>query len=115
MSSSEYADSSQILGLGKTPAQWVEVMAGMGIEISERTLRERANDTGAFYRLGRTMLITPAQIDKIFEGGQSCRSTSTRGAASTGLRAGSSTTAGQSQAHTGEALMHLQKQAHGTG
>jgi hypothetical protein len=115
MQNVEHADSSQILGLGKTPAQWVEVMAGLGIEISERTLRERANDTGAFYRLGRTMLITPAQIDTIFEGGQSCRSKSTRGVASTGLRAGSSTTAGQSQAHTGEALRHLQKQAHGTG
>jgi len=115
MQNVEHADSSQILGLGKTPAQWVEVMAGLGIEISERTLRERANDTGAFYRLGRTMLITPAQIDTIFEGGQSCRSKSTRGVASTGLRAGSSTTAGASQAHTGEALRHLQKRAHGTG
>ncbi|WP_261385414.1 hypothetical protein [Vannielia litorea] len=115
MAETENSDSSQILGLGKTPAQWVEVMAGMGIDISERTLREKANDTGAFYRLGRTMPITPAQIDKIFEGGQSCRSKSIRGAASTGLRAGSSTTAGQSQAHTGEALRHLQKQAQGTG
>ena len=66
MSARDAADGSQILGLGKTPAQWVEVMAGMGIDISERTLRERANETGAFYRLGRTMLITPAQIDKIF-------------------------------------------------
>src|SRR6056297_3226050 len=115
MAETNYADSSQILGHGKTPAQWVEVMAGLGIEISERTLRERANDTGAFYRLGRTMLITPAQIDTIFEGGQPCRSKSTRGVASTGLRAGSSTTAGQSQAHTGEALRHLQKRAHGIG
>jgi hypothetical protein len=115
MSNQEFADNSQILALGKKPEEWVELMAEMGIDISERTLRERANDTGAFYRLGRTMLITPAQIDKIFEGGQACRSKSTRGVASTGLRAGSSTTAGQSQAHTGEALRHLQKRAHGTG
>jgi len=115
MSSQVAADGSQILELGKTPAQWVEVMSGLGIDISERTLRERANDTGAFYRLGRTMLITPAQIDTIFEGGQSCRSKSTRGAEFTGRKVGSSTTAGASQAHTGEALRHLQKQAHGTG
>lgn len=115
MSNEEYADSSQILALGKKPEEWVELMGDMGIEISERTLRERANETGAFYRLGRTMLITPAQIDKIFEGGQACRSKSTRGVASTGPRAGSSTTAGQSQVHTGEALRHLQKRAHGTG
>ena len=72
MTETDNSDSSQILGLGKTPAQWVEVMAEMGIDISERTLRERANETGAFYRLGRTMLITPAQIDTIFERGPSC-------------------------------------------
>ncbi|MCZ4259110.1 hypothetical protein O4H53_26515 [Sulfitobacter sp. G21635-S1] len=115
MAEIDKADSSQILGLGKTPAQWVEIMAEREIEISERTLRERANETGAFYRLGRTMLITPAQIDTIFEGGQSCRSKSTRGAVSTGPRVGLSTMAGVSQAHTGEALRHLQKQARGTG
>jgi len=63
MSIQDTVDGSQILGLGKTPAQWVEVMSGIGIDISERTLRERANETGAFYRLGRTMLITPTQID----------------------------------------------------
>lgn len=115
MVDTNYSDSSQILGLGKTPGQWVEVMANMGIDISERTLRERANETGAYYRLGRTMLITPAQIDAIFEGGQSCRSRSTRGEAFIGSRAGSNTMAGQSQAHTGEALRHLQKQARGIG
>ena len=98
MTETDKSDSSQILGLGKKPSEWVELMADMGIDISERTLRERANETGAVYRRGRTMLITPAQIDKIFEGGQACRSKSTRGVASTGLRAGSSTTAGQSQA-----------------
>ena len=86
MAEIDKTDSSQILGLGKTPAQWVEIMAERGIEISERTLRERANENGAFYRVGFT-----------------------------GRRAGSSTTAGVSQAHTGEALRHLQKQAHGTG
>ena len=59
MAEIDKTDSSQILGLGKTPAQWVEIMGERGIEISERTLRERANETGAFYRLGRTMLITP--------------------------------------------------------
>ncbi|WP_286196634.1 SMP-30/gluconolactonase/LRE family protein [Tropicibacter sp. R15_0] len=110
-----YSGSSQILGLGKTPAQWVEVMAGMGIDISERTLRERANETGAFYRLGRTMLITPAQIDTIFEGGQSFRSKFTRGAVSTGPRGGLNITVGQSPAPTGEAIRHLQKRSHGTG
>lgn len=52
MIETNYSDSSQILGLGKTLGQWVQVMANMGIDISERTLRERANETGAYYRLG---------------------------------------------------------------
>jgi hypothetical protein len=65
MMNTEHAEQSQILTIGKTPAQWVEIMATHAIEISERTLREKANDTGAFFRLGRTMLITPAQIDTI--------------------------------------------------
>jgi len=47
MAEIEAPEGSQILGLGKTPTQWVEVMAGMGIDVSKRTLRERANATGA--------------------------------------------------------------------
>jgi len=49
---------SQILDEGKTPAQWVKILAERGVIISERTLREKANEFGAYYRLGRTMLIT---------------------------------------------------------
>ena len=115
MAETEKVDGSQILGHGKTPAQWVVIMAEHEIEISERTLREKANDTGAFYRLGRTMLITPQQIDVIFEEGQPCHSKSSSAANITTSRGGSSTMAGRSPAHTGEALRHLQKQAHGTG
>ncbi len=60
---------SQILDEGMTPAQWIEIIASRECVISEWTLREKANDKGAFYRLGRAMLITPAQIDTIFERG----------------------------------------------
>lgn len=54
-------------------------MARLVINISERTLRERANATGAFHRLGSTMLITPAQIDTILNGVPSCHSKSIKG------------------------------------
>lgn len=37
MADSERSDCSHILEQGKTPAQWVVVMSGMGIDISERT------------------------------------------------------------------------------
>ena len=115
MAETDKSDSSKILELGKTPAQWVQIMADLGIEISERTLRERANETGAFYRVGRTMLITPAQLDIIFEGGQSCRSKSTRGGAIITPTARLNTTVDRSHVHTETALDRLQKQAHGTG
>jgi hypothetical protein len=106
---------SQILDEGKTPSQWIKILAKRGVDISVRTLRERANETGAFYRLGRTMLITPAQIDTIFEGGQACRSKSLRGRASTTSTARSNTTAAQSPVHTGTALNRGQEQAEKTG
>jgi hypothetical protein len=111
----EHAERSQILAIGKTPAQWVEIMAEHGIEISERTLREKANGTGAFFRLGRTMLITPTQIDTIFKEGQACRSKSTSVAPSTGSRAGSSTMVDRSPVHIAKARERLLKLAQGTG
>lgn len=106
---------SQILDEGMTPAQWIEILVSRECVISERTLREKANEKGAFYRLGRAMLITPQQIDIIFEEGQLCRSESIRGAGITTSTGRSNTTAGRSPAHTGEALRHLQKRARGTG
>ncbi|SOC15170.1 hypothetical protein [Rhodobacter maris] len=111
----DQVEQSEILDKGRTPAQWVEVMAGMGIVISERTLRGRANDTGAFFRVGRTMLITPAQIDTIFEEGQACRSKSTSVVPSTGSKAGSITMADRSPVHTAKARERLLKLARGTG
>jgi hypothetical protein len=59
-----------------TPAQWIVVLAEMDIIISERTLREKAREKGAYFCIGRTMLITPRQIDIIFEEGQPCHSKS---------------------------------------
>jgi hypothetical protein len=106
---------SQILDEGKTPVQWVKILCKRGIIISERTLREKANEFGAFYRLGRTMLITPAQIDTIFQGGQTCRSESTSVATITGSRGGSNTMADQSPVHIAKARERLLKLAQGTG
>lgn len=37
---------STILDAGKTPAEWVQIMAGRGVEISDRTIRDRARELG---------------------------------------------------------------------
>ena len=56
---------STILDTGKTPAEWVEIFEGRGIQISERTLREKANRLGAYCKIGRAMFIIPEHIDLV--------------------------------------------------
>jgi len=104
---------STILDAGKTPAHWVEVMAGRGIEISERTIRERASKLGACYGRGKAMIITPEQIDTILMEGQPCRLKSIAGGMSGGPKAMSNITAIASPNINAAALVHLQRQARG--
>ncbi len=106
---------SVILDSGKRPGEWVEVLAERGYEVSERTLREKANRLGACYKLGREMIITPEQLDTIFMEGQPCRSKHTAGAIPIGSGAELSSTGPRSPNTTGKALEQLRKRAHGTG
>jgi len=57
---------SDILQHAITPARAVELLGERGIKVSERTLRERARKIGACRILGRTMLLLPEDIDRIF-------------------------------------------------
>jgi len=50
-----------------TPAQLVAKFAKAGITISERTLRERARELGAYRRVGKTMFLMPEDVDVIIE------------------------------------------------
>ena len=115
MSKFDGSIGSKILDEGMTPAQWIVVLAAKDIIISERTLREKAREKGAYYCLARTMLITPQQMDIIYEEGQPCHLKSISEAITSGPKDRSITTVGRSPAHTGEALRHLQKRVHGTG
>jgi hypothetical protein len=73
----------RIMTEGKTPEQWKVSLADLGIEISERTLRERARALGACKMLGKAMILLPEHIDAIFEE-PSCLSNSTPAKASIG-------------------------------
>ena len=75
----------RVLAEGKTPSQWVVELARSGVEISERTLRERARALGACRVLGNAMILLPEHIDQIFEEPE-CRSKSTLEATSGGLK-----------------------------
>lgn len=50
-----------------TPAQAVASLADQGIIVSERTLRHRARQLGACRIIGKTMFLTPADIDRIID------------------------------------------------
>lgn len=69
----------RILSEGKTPEQWVAEFRDRGLCISERTLRSRARELGAFGGLGKAMVLLPEHIDRIFKGGPECRSNDTEG------------------------------------
>ena len=59
------APLTALLDTARTPAQWAAILAQRGFDVSERTLRTRANQLGACHRLGRAMIITPDQLDLI--------------------------------------------------
>src|ERR1051325_4550159 len=105
---------SVILEHGKSPAAWCEIFAGKGLAMSERTLRAKARDLGACHVVGKAMIITPDQIDRILEDCL-CPSNHIGAARSGGPRDGSSSTVGRSPATSAKALAHLTKAARKTG
>ncbi|WP_404404870.1 hypothetical protein [Pelagibacterium halotolerans] len=57
----------RLLSEGKTPAQWVDEFRKKGVKVSERQLRAKAREKGAFWSLGKAMILMPEHIDEIFE------------------------------------------------
>lgn len=106
---------SPLLDVAKTPGEWARVLTEKGIPLSERTLREKAYLLGAYHKIGRTMIITPQQIDQIFQGEAGCRSKPTKGPIRGGCGGGSNISARQSASTTDAALAHLTKVARGDG
>jgi hypothetical protein len=105
---------SAILDTGKSPAEWQRIFAERGIVVSERSLRQKARELGACHVLGKAMIITPAQIDRILEEG-TCRSSRTSEVQYGGPRAVSNITVERSPTTSAKALEHLKKAALGTG
>lgn len=102
------------LDTGKSPADWVEILADKGIVISERNLRERANRIGARIKLGRNMLITLGHMELILKDNQ-CHSSRTSVKANGGPKAVSNITDSPSRASNDPALERALKLAHGNG
>lgn len=58
---------SDLINEGKTPEAWSSQLAGHGVQVSPRLIRNKARKTGNFHQLGRLMLLTPAQIEALLQ------------------------------------------------
>lgn len=103
------------LDTGRSPADWIEVLAAKGIVLSERSLREMANTLKARTKIGRTMLITPEHMETILRDGEGCRLNHTSVTKNGGRKAVSTTKAKPSPATTAAARELLQSKLHTNG
>lgn len=54
-----------LLSQGQTPEAWSKQLMEHGVHVSPRLIRTKAHKTGHFYKIGRLMLLTPLQIEKL--------------------------------------------------
>lgn len=58
---------SDLLAQGQTPEAWSEQLSAHGVHVSPRLIRTKARETGQFHKIGRLMLLTPAQLEALIE------------------------------------------------
>jgi hypothetical protein len=58
---------SELLDQGQTPEAWSEKLKHHGVHVSPRLIRSKAHKTGQFYKIGRLMLLTPAQLEALIK------------------------------------------------
>lgn len=58
---------SELFTEGQTPEAWSEQLGAHGVHVSPRLIRTKARASGQFYKLGRLMLLTPAQMERLIE------------------------------------------------
>lgn len=56
---------SELLTQGQTPEAWSAKLREHGVHVSPRLIRSKAHKTGQFYKIGRLMLLTPAQMETL--------------------------------------------------
>jgi len=58
---------SDLLAQGQTPETWSKQLRRHGVHVSPRLIRTKAREMGQFHKLGRLMLLTPAQLEAIIK------------------------------------------------
>lgn len=56
---------SELLAKGQTPEKWSETLMSHGVHVSPRLIRFKARRSGQYYKIGRLMLLTPEQLEKL--------------------------------------------------
>lgn len=59
---------SDLLTDGQTPEAWSKNLLRHGVHVSPRLIRSKARQTGQFFKIGRLMLLTPTQVETLFDG-----------------------------------------------
>ncbi|EXL10023.1 hypothetical protein BG36_07605 [Aquamicrobium defluvii] len=59
--------AASILDRAISPSEAVEILWKRGVEVSERTLKERAREIGAYRQIGRAIFFTPDDLERIME------------------------------------------------
>lgn len=70
---------SDLLAQGQTPEEWSKNLFEHGVHVSPRLIRSRAHKTGQFYKIGRLMLLTPAQLEALIKSTSQSHATGTGG------------------------------------
>lgn len=68
-------EMSDLFKSGQTPEAWSEELSVHGVHVSPRLIRTKARETGHFHKLGRLMLLTPDQMERLLESTSSERET----------------------------------------
>lgn len=55
------------LSEGQTPEAWSKALKSHGVHVSPRLIRTRAREIGEFHQIGRLMLLTSEQMEKLFQ------------------------------------------------
>ncbi len=56
-----------LLARGQTPEAWSDTLKSHGVHVSPRLVRSKARETGQFFQMGRLMLLTPEQVESLFD------------------------------------------------
>lgn len=56
-----------VIAEARTPEDWCNLLRARGFRLSARTIRQKAREHGAYYAMGRAMLLLPEHVEAILK------------------------------------------------